>query len=377
MGAYTSSTITPVAALAVADVWSAVRCLSDAASSLPLHVYRRAGDGRERVTSGFLVDLLAAPSPGVTEADFVSTLMSHVLIWGNAYIGKYRQGGTITELGLLDPERCRPELQSGQLRYRYSPGNGPQRLLTTADVIHVRGLSVDSLNGLSAVSQASRVIGLSDQLVRHALQFFSAGARPSGVLKVSPTADAETFQAWLEQWRADNTGQAGAHRVAVLSGDADFVPFSEPLDNLQFSQQRELAAREIARCFRIPPHMLGASTGDSLTYSTVEQQSLDFVRYSLQPWLRRIELALSSDNDLTSLRQYVRFEVDALLRPDSAGRATFYEKALASGWLDINEVRQLEDLPPRPASPSVEQMLTAASSPLAEAVPTNGGGSNA
>ena len=96
--------------------------------------------------------------------------------------------------------------------------------------------------------------------------------------------------------------------------------------------------------------MLGAPTGDSLTYSTVEQQSIDFVRYSLAPWLRRIELAISGDSDLAFARQYVKFEVDALLRGDSSSRAAYYTQALnpATGWISREEVRRLEDLEPRP-----------------------------
>jgi Phage portal protein len=145
--------LTPVEALAIADVWAAVRVLSDSVSSLPLHAYRKTELGRERVTSGRLVDLLERPSPGVSEADLTSTLMSHLAIWGNGFIGKFRQQDEVTQLALIHPERIRPELQDGQLRYRYSPGTGPLRLLTEADIVHVKGLSVDGLNGLSAVSR--------------------------------------------------------------------------------------------------------------------------------------------------------------------------------------------------------------------------------
>jgi phage portal protein BeeE len=111
----------PVDALAIADVWSAVRVLCDAASSLPLHVFRRAERGRQRVTSGRLVELIDRPSPGISEADLVSTLMCHVLIWGNAFLAKYRQQGEVAQLGLLDPDRTRPEIINGELRYRYDP----------------------------------------------------------------------------------------------------------------------------------------------------------------------------------------------------------------------------------------------------------------
>jgi phage portal protein BeeE len=114
LSAYTATPITPLASLAIGDVWAAVRCLSDGASSLPLHVYRRAGDSRERVTSGKLVDLLERPGLGTSQADLISTLMCHLLVYGNAYLAKYRQAGEVTQLGLLDPLRVRPEPRRGR-----------------------------------------------------------------------------------------------------------------------------------------------------------------------------------------------------------------------------------------------------------------------
>jgi phage portal protein BeeE len=183
--------LSPVDALAVADCWAAVRVLSDAVSSVPLHVYRKTETGRQRVTSEKLVDLLERPSPGVTEADLTSSLMCHLAVWGNAFLAKYRQDGEVVQLGLLHPDRIRPELEDGKLKWRYSPPKGPQQMLTEADVVHVKGLSTDSLNGLSAVSQAARVLGLSDSLVKHAMSFFeSKTQRPAGVLRLG---DPEQF----------------------------------------------------------------------------------------------------------------------------------------------------------------------------------------
>ena len=276
--------LTPVEALAIADVWSCVRVLSDAVSSLPLHVYRRTDTGRERVTSGRLVDLLDRPSPGVTEADLTSTLMSHLAVWGNGYIGKFRQQGEVAQLGLLHPDRVRPELKDGQLRYRYSPGTGPSQLLSEADVVHVKGLSVDGLNGLSAVSQAARVLGLSDSLVRHAMSFFEAKTtRPAGVLRLGDP-DSAPSEEGRQRTIEGLQNELKPHGLLVVTGDVQYENVAHRLDDSQFEQQRRLAAQEVARVFRVPPNMIGAgSGGDSLTYSTVEQQSLDFVRYSLQP----------------------------------------------------------------------------------------------
>jgi HK97 family phage portal protein len=335
--------------LAIADCWAAVRVLSDAVSSLPLHVFRRTGQGRERVTSGKLVDLLAKPGPGVSEADLTSSLMCHLAVYGSAFLGKYRQGGEVTQLGLIHPDRIRPELIDGQLRFRYTPGASPSRLLTEADVVHIKGLSVDSLNGLSAVSQAARVLGLSDSLVQHALAFFQQRTpRPTGVLRLGTpesTPSAEGLSRTIEGLQSDLKDGG----ILVVSGDMAYENVAHRMDDSQFVEQRRLAAQEIARVFRIPPNMIGAgSGGDSLTYSTVEQQSLDFVRYSLTPWLRRIELAISADSDLAFQRQFVRFEVDGLLRADAKTRAEVYEKALdpITGWMTRDEVRRLEDLEP-------------------------------
>jgi HK97 family phage portal protein len=355
----------PVEALAIADVWSAVRVLADAVSSLPLHVYRKTEQGRAQVASGRLVELLERPSPGVTEADLTSTLITHLAIWGNAFLAKYRQQGEVTQLGLLHPERVRPEIVNGELRFRYDPPRGPQQLLSESDVVHVKWLSVDGVSGLSAVSQAARVLGPSDSLVKHALAFCQTDTpRPMGVLRFGHGEEQEGGDLETKRKTEQFKNEAKAHGILVVQGDAEYQQIAQKLDDAQFTEQRRLAAQEIARVFRIPSHMLNAgSGGDSLTYSTVEQQSLDFARYSLAPWLRRMELAISSDRDLAFQRQFVKFEIDALLRPDSAGRAAFYAAAFdpVVGWMDRSEVRRLEDLPPESTPPTrqqtVEQML--------------------
>jgi HK97 family phage portal protein len=360
--AYTNPKVTPIQALGIGDVWAATRVLADAASSLPIHVYRKTETGRERVTSGKLVDLLDRPGPAMTQADLVSTLMCHLAIWGSGYIGKYRQDGEVTQLGLLHPERVQPELKDGQLRWRYTPGTGPQLMLTEGDLVHIRGLSVDGLNGLSAVSQASRVLGLSDELVRHALSYFEvrdrAGGvpRPAGVLRVS-----DMSEVGRERLAERLRNESRPHGIMLIEGeDVGYTPIASKLDDAQFVEQRRLAAQEVCRVFRIPSHMLNAgSGGDSLTYSTVEQQSLDFVKYSLSPWLRRIELAVSNDRDLAFQRQYIKFEVDGLLRADAKTRAEVYQLALdpISGWLTREEVRRLEDLEPESTPPPIQQTV--------------------
>jgi HK97 family phage portal protein len=301
--------------------------------------------------------------------------MAHLLVHGDGYIGKYREQGEISQLGLLLPERVRPKRTGGQVVFEYTPGATGQQTLTTADLVHVKGLSVDGLHGLSAVNQASRVLGLSDELVRHALEFFETGA-PVDVFKMPPDSTQAQKDSYLEalrnsQARVDHvTGRKSRH-ILVIEGEGSLDKASGRMDDAQFVEQRRLAAQECARAFRIPPSMIGAgSGGDSMTYSTVEQQSLDFVRYSLTPWLRRIELAISGDPDLAFQRQFVKFSVDALLRPDSAGRAAFYHAALdpVQGWATRAEIRALEDLPPEDEPTPAQIVQTAVTAAM-----TNGG----
>jgi HK97 family phage portal protein len=286
--------------------------------------------------------------------------MAHLAIWGNAYIGKYREQGEVAQLNLLAPERVRPEIIDGRLVYRYSSGTIPERLLSEADVVHVKGLSVDGLTGLSAVSQAARVLGLSDELVKHALSFFEKGkVRPLGVLRMPPDASENARQRMLESVK----NESSPHQMLVVEGEVEYDSVQGKLDDAQFVEQRRLAAQEVCRVFRVPSHMLNAgSGGDSLTYSTTEQMSLDFVKYSLTPWLRRIELAISNDRDLCFQQRYVKFETDGLLRSDAKTRAEIYRLALdpIQGWMSRDEVRRLEDLPPEPqGAPQVAQLLNA------------------
>jgi HK97 family phage portal protein len=209
-------------------------------------------------------------------------------------------------------------------------------------------------------------------LVKHALTFFEQGkGRPVGVLKLDPNSSEEQRSRTIERLRNENK----PHQNLVIVGDGEYEPVEGKLDDAQFVEQRRLAAQEVARVFRIPPHMLGAPSADSMTYSNVEQESIEFVRYSLTPWLRRIELAISGDTDLTFQRQYVRFETDGLLRADANTRSEVYARALdpVTGWMSRDEVRELEDLPPEPAAaaPTVEQMIATANQTPME-VGTNG-----
>jgi HK97 family phage portal protein len=349
-----AGSVTPTTALATADVWACVRALSDAAASLPLHVYRHQGDGRERVESR-TADLLRSPAPATTTANLISQLVAHLQLHGNGYVGKFRnQDGQVAQLALLHPDRVQPELRAGRPLYTVTGPKGERSVHGPDDVTHVRGMSTDGLVGLSPVRQCRVALGLSNQLAEHASQFFANDARPSGLLKTAG-GHPDQLDSLRAAWEEGHRGTANAHRIAVVSGEVDFTAIGMPPDDLQFIQQRKLSAVEVARIFRVPPHLIGADSGESMTYSNVESQALDFARYSLRPALVLIEQALSADRDLFGPREYVEFEMDGLLRADSSTRSEVYTRALdpITGWMTRAEVRKLENLPPEPASADI------------------------
>ena len=350
--------IAPNAALRIADVYACVRCLADAAASVPLVAYRRTERGRQRLYSGRLPDLLQRPSPGATQANLIAQLLAHLNLHGNGYIGKFRNAdGRIEQLSMLHPDRVEVELVKGAPRYTVSDAKtGHQTKHGPEDIVHVKAMGTDGLVGLSPIAQCRLAVSLSKGMGEYAEAFIRNGVRPSGILRL-PSGNPEQMRFTEDVVLGKHAGAHNAHKIAIVRGDVEWTALSVSAEDAQFVEQRRLSTAEIARIFRIPPWMIGASSGDSMTYSNVEQQALAFVTHSLRPWLVLIEHAVSADPDLCSANQYVEFLLDALLRADSATRADVYTKALdpITGWMSRDEVRRLENLEPEAAQPSVPQ----------------------
>jgi HK97 family phage portal protein len=344
--------VSPETALTIADAYACVRALADAAASLPLHTFRRRSDGGCERAEGRASELLRRPSPATTQANLVGQLVAHLNLHGNAYLGKFRDDdGQITQLALLEPARVAPEIKAGRPVYTVTGQKGERSVHGPEDIIHIRALSTDGLVGISPVRQCRVALGLCSQLAEHAARFFENDARPAGLLKLGEVGAPEQLEHVRQTWDVAHAGVRNAHRIAVVTGDVSFTPVSMPLEDAQFLEQRKLSATEVARIFRVPPWIIGADAGSSMTYANVEQQSLSFVTYALRPWLVLIEQSLSGDEDLFLPGHYCEFLIDGLLRADSATRAEVYQKALNpdTGWLSRDEVRRLENLAPESA----------------------------
>ena len=333
--------------LRVSDAWACVSLLANSISTLPLHVFRKAPQGR--IPAGpdsRAVQLLQRPSPGSTGVDLVSHMMVHLAMFGECFLGKYRADREIAQLGLIHPESVAVELQGQRVLYTLSTLGG-QVEVGPSDVLHIKGLSLDGLRGLSPVKQAATALGLNSSLQRSAKVHTEQGSRPSGIL-TAPNGNSETLKHVAAGWAARHAGVENMHRVAVVSGDVKFEPIAFSQSDQKFLGQREMSTREVARVFGIPSWAIGGSSGDSLTYSNTTEQNRALVTHALRPWATRVERALSTDADLFPGGLYCQFDFDGLLRASPEARAQQYTAALdpETGWMHRSEMRALEDLPP-------------------------------
>jgi HK97 family phage portal protein len=343
-------------AAGLADVFGATRVLVDGAIMAPLQVYRRATAGRERVIDGNTAAVLDRPAPGVTQPAFVTQLISALALWGETFVGKYRNpDGSLAQLGVLPPDRMEVEIVGGQPRFKYhQPNRPPVENLTLDDLIHVRGLTLDGVRGASPIKVCREAMGLGKSLTDAASALWANGAVPGGILSVPQGAGGDDqAQALADGWKTRHGGPKNRGRVAVVTGEVNWQSVTMPLADAEFIATRKLSTLDVCRIFHVQPWMLAADVGESLTYSTVAEQARAFVTFSLGPWLRLIEEGLSADADLfPQSNSYCRFSLEGLLRADPAARAAFYKAALDkdAGWMTRAEVRALEDLPAEEAN---------------------------
>ncbi len=345
--------VTERSAMQMTAVYACVRILSEAIAGLPLHMYRYKEDGgKEKAIDHPLYQLLHdEPNPEMSSFVFRETLMTHLLLWGNAYAQIIRNGkGEIVALYPLMPNKMTVSRdEDGQLYYTYQksqdelPKDGGYTVtLHPSDVLHIPGLGFDGLVGYSPIAMAKNAIGLAIATEEYGSKFFANGAAPSGVLEHPGTIkDPSRVR---ESWQQTFGGSANSNKIAVLEEGMKYTPISISPEQAQFLETRKFQINEIARIFRVPPHMVGDLEKSS--FSNIEQQSLEFVKYTLDPWVIRWEQSiqrtlLSADEKKT---YFVKFNVEGLLRGDYQSRMNGYATARQNGWMSANDIRELENL---------------------------------
>jgi HK97 family phage portal protein len=333
---YAAVPVNPTTAMQHSAVWACVNLIAGSISTLPLAAYR---DGDETPLPA-LPPILRAPSAGWTLPEFTYALLQALLLRGNAYgliVDRAGAGLLPSQVELLANDRVQVEANS-RIIWRI---DGQE--VDPASIWHVKAFTAPGqVLGLSPIQHARQAIGLGLAAEKWAAKFFGESAIPSGVLTTDRDITDERAANLKARWRV---AHAGNRDIAVLGGGAKFQPVTIAPEEAQFLETTQANIRTIARYFGVQPELIGADSGNSLTYANVEQRALDFLTFGLRPWLVRLETALSA---LLSSTTTVKFNAAALVRTDLLTRYQAHESAIRAGWKLRSEVRDLEDLPPIP-----------------------------
>jgi HK97 family phage portal protein len=342
--------VTPESAIRFSAVYGCVKVISETLASVPLVVYRRRGDGgKDKAKEHPLYRLLRTKPNNMKTSglEFREMLTAHVLLWGNGYAQILRNSmGEPTELYPMHPSRVTPDVsEEGRLIYRVRAQQGPERILQADEVFHIRGYRDQGLSGLSPIAAFRQAVTLGLSLESFGSNFFDGGAFPAGVLEYDGALSDEAKKNLRESWQNLYGGQHRGKKVAVLEAGLKWKPMGIPQSDAEFLATRRFQVEEIARIYRVPPHMLGDLTRS--TFSNIEQQSIDFVTYTMLPWFKRWEEAISRDflnGDDSEI--YTEFLVDGLLRGDTLSRFQAYGLGRQWGLYSINDIRLKENLNP-------------------------------
>jgi len=336
-------------AMRLTAVYACVRILSETMASLPFVLYRTdVSGGKVRVTNHWLYRLFARrPNRFQNPFEWREMMQGHLALRGNAYNRIVSNAsGEITELVPIHPDRIRIEiLASGEFRYRVTDRDGRESVLPRGEVWHLRGLSSDGLLGMSPIEIARESVGMALAAQDYGARFFANDAKPTGGWIEFPGSfkDAEAKKVFRESYQQAQSG-ANRGKVLVLENGMKFHEVGVTNRDAQFLELRKFQITDIARLFRVPPHMIGDL--DRATFSNIEQQSLEFVMHTMTPWAERweasIEAELLPDDDGLE----IEFDFANLMRGDAASRAGYYQSGIQNGWLTRNEARLAENLNP-------------------------------
>jgi HK97 family phage portal protein len=325
-----------------------IRVISDAVSSLPLHVYERlANGGKAKAPANPVYRLLhMQPNPWQTAQEFRDWMTGMYLHYGASY-AEIRPGarGAISELWPLHSSRMEAErLEDGRLRYRYKEPSGKVTTYSQDQIFALRFTTEDGIKPIPTYKIFQNAIGLAQALEAHGSTYFGNGARPGIVLESDNPIPAEASERLREQWERMHRGPDRAFRTAVLPNGVKAHELSGSNEAAQFLETRQYQVIEICRAFRVPPHMIQDLTRS--TYSNIEVQGTEFVQHCLLPHLKRWEAAISRDLIVDDETYFAEHSVSGLLRGDHASRSAYYVSALQNGWMTVNEIRELENLNP-------------------------------
>ncbi len=350
---FSGVTVNDKSALGLDAVWSAVTLLSRSVGQLPCKVYEGTGRDKAPARSSPQWQLLhERPNGEMAPDQFFETVMGHLNLRGNHFsekvVGAVKGQRAVVELWPLPSGKVTVERdkQSGEKRFHV---DGVARTFGADTILHIPAFGYDGLQGLSPIAVHRQGLGAELARDEYHARFYANSADPRGVIQVTGTLSDEAAQRLKAGWEAAHRGLANSSRVAVLEEGATWQATGMSMEDQQFIEQSRFGVSRVARIFQVPPEKIGGDRSNSMTYQSVDAAGVDFVVFSLQHWMVRIEQALKHDQDVfppVSTGRYPEFLAEGLLRGDAAARAKFYETMWRVRAITSNEIREKENMPP-------------------------------
>jgi len=337
--------VNPNTAMQSAAVFACVRVLAESVGMLPLQLNSEADDGTLKLEKAnpLWTILHDQPNDFQTSVEFFEMMVTALCLRGNAYAYVNRtRSGRIVELLPLHPDMVRCLMDANfRLSYEITMPDGQFKSMTSGEIFHVRGLTLNGWLGISPIAYARESIGLALASEKFGGQLFRNGAKMGGVLEHPAKMSKEAYDRLKTSFDAASSGE-NAHATALLEEGVKFTKISMSPEDSQFLDTRKYQRSEIASIFRVPAHLINDL--EKATFSNIEHMSLEYISYSLMPWLNRIEKAIKRDlfNADEKKNLHVRFNVSSLLRGDQAARSAYYHNGILDGWLCPNEARRME-----------------------------------
>ena len=344
--------VTPETAMKTAAYFACARIVAETVACLPLHLYRRVDDNNsERAKDLPLYSVLAKrPNAWQTRYEFIETMCLHLGFYGSSYSLKVPgPRGSVSELHPLHPGGMdRRKYHDDPYIYR-DPSTGGQVIYRPDQIMHVRWLSFDGVNGEVPVELGKDAIGFARSLEQYAHTFYRNNAQPGIILHTDQALPRDIREGLRDQWESAHRGPAKAGKTAILSNGLKADTISATNQESQLAELWMQSLLAICRVWRMPPHMI-QELGRA-TWGNLQSEMVSFEKFTIAPWLRRIEGAIERDLLPDDGELYAEFLVEGLLRGDITTRYAAYEVAIRNGWLTADEVRMKENLGPMPEQP--------------------------
>lgn len=340
------TSITADNAMKVATVFACVRLLSETIATLPLNLMQDSGSKRRHAKDHPLYSLLKnKPNGDMNAVQLKEALMAAMCLRGNGYLQKVMtRGGKIVSLPFLDASRMTLNTRSdGSYYYTYSSKSGKQFRFEPSEIVNVPYFSINGVEGLTPIEMCSTGIGLAMTAENHAKMFYDNGGKPNMTIEVPQTLSDEAYNRMKTSFASAYGGQ-NSYKTAILEGGASAKTITMSAKDAEFIATRKFQKSEISAMFNIPPHLIGDL--EKATFSNIEQQSIEFEKFTIRPLVTKIEAALNAS--LLTEKEvldgyYFKFNTDALLRGDIKSRYDAYAVGRQWGWLSANDIRNKED----------------------------------